>query len=141
MQVTNVKVAPVELGLRLPYQTARSPEIDRVTVVFVRVEARQGRIVWGCAALDEGLTGELFRLAKESGQQITQAQISPEALAELIGLVKEGAINQNTGKEVLGEMFAGGRSAREIVEERGLAQISDATALEQVVAKDLPPHR
>jgi aspartyl-tRNA(Asn)/glutamyl-tRNA(Gln) amidotransferase subunit B len=34
-------------------------------------------------------------------------------------------------------MFASGRSARQIVEERGLAQISDAAALERIVAQVL----
>ncbi len=60
MQITNVEVVPVELNLRLPYRTAYRPEqgVDRVTVVFVRVETRQGRTAWGCAAFDEGLTGE-----------------------------------------------------------------------------------
>jgi aspartyl-tRNA(Asn)/glutamyl-tRNA(Gln) amidotransferase subunit B len=64
-------------------------------------------------------------------------QVSPEALAELIGLVEDDTINTNTGKEVLGEMFASGRGARQIVEERGLAQISDTEALEQIVAQVL----
>jgi L-alanine-DL-glutamate epimerase-like enolase superfamily enzyme len=60
MQITNVQVVPVELNLRLPYRTAYQPEreIDRVTVVFVRVETRQGQIAWGCAAFDQNLTGE-----------------------------------------------------------------------------------
>ena len=58
MQITNVEVLPVELSLRLPYRTAYHPEIDRVTVVFVRIETRQGQVAWGCAAFDPALTGE-----------------------------------------------------------------------------------
>ena len=58
MQITHVEVVPVELSLCLPYRTAYQPEIDRVTVVFVRVETRQGQVAWGCAAFDPGLTGE-----------------------------------------------------------------------------------
>ncbi|MGD1995301.1 MAG: dipeptide epimerase [Anaerolineae bacterium] len=58
MQITNVEVIPVELKLRLPFRTAYQAEIDKVTVVFVRVDTRQGRVAWGCAAFDEGLTGE-----------------------------------------------------------------------------------
>jgi aspartyl-tRNA(Asn)/glutamyl-tRNA(Gln) amidotransferase subunit B len=83
------------------------------------------------------ITGALFGLMNESGQKIGDVRVTPEALAELIGLVESGAINANTGKEVLGEMFASGRGAREIVERRGLAQISDAGALEQAVAQVL----
>ncbi len=58
MQITNVEVIPVELSLRLPYRTACHPEIDRVTVVFVHIETRQGQIAWGCAAFDPTITGE-----------------------------------------------------------------------------------
>ena len=58
MQIANVEVIPVELRLRLPYRTAYHLEIDRVTVVFVHVETRQEQTAWGCAAFDEGLTGE-----------------------------------------------------------------------------------
>jgi len=83
------------------------------------------------------VTGELFRLMKESGREIGALPISPRALAELIGLVEEGSVNLNTGKEVLAEMFASGRGARQIVEQRGLAQISDAVALESIVAQVL----
>nr|HID13543.1 Asp-tRNA(Asn)/Glu-tRNA(Gln) amidotransferase GatCAB subunit B [Anaerolineae bacterium] len=83
------------------------------------------------------VTGELFRLMKETGREIGGVPVSPQALVELIGLVKDGVINLNTGKEVLAEMFASGRSARQIVEERGLAQISDAAALERIVAQVL----
>ena len=83
------------------------------------------------------ITGELFRLMKETEREIGAVPVSPRALVELIGLVKDGTINLNTGKEVLEEMFASGCSARQIVEERGLAQISDAAALERIVAQVL----
>ena len=58
MQITNVRVVPVELSLRLPHRTAYYSEIDRVAVVFVRIETRQGLVAWGCAASDPPLTGE-----------------------------------------------------------------------------------
>jgi aspartyl-tRNA(Asn)/glutamyl-tRNA(Gln) amidotransferase subunit B len=83
------------------------------------------------------VTGELFRLMNESGQQIDALPVSAQALAELIALVEDNTINTNTGKEVLAEMFTSGHSARQIVDERGLAQISDTAALEQIVAQVL----
>ena len=83
------------------------------------------------------ITGALFRLMKEAGQEIDTATVSPQSLADLIGLVEDGAINLSTGKEVLGEMFASGHNAQQIVEQRGLAQISDADALEKIVAQVL----
>jgi len=58
MQITNVEVVPVDLHLRLPYRTAYQTGIDQITAVFVRIDTRQGRSAWGCAAFDSGLTGE-----------------------------------------------------------------------------------
>jgi L-alanine-DL-glutamate epimerase-like enolase superfamily enzyme len=58
VQITNVQVTPVELSLRLPYRTAYHGEIDRVTVVFVQITTRQGKVAWGCAAFDPAITGE-----------------------------------------------------------------------------------
>ena len=83
------------------------------------------------------ITGELFRLMKETEQDIGAISVSFQALAELIGMVEDGTINANTGKQVLEEMFATGRSGRQIVEERGLAQISDTAALEKIVGQIL----
>lgn len=68
---------------------------------------------------------------------IEQIKVTPPALAELIDLVETGAINLNTGKRVLSEMLKSGESARAIVERQGLAQISDADALEALVTKVL----
>jgi L-alanine-DL-glutamate epimerase-like enolase superfamily enzyme len=59
VQITKVEVVPVELKLRLPYRTAAYPtEVQRVDTVFVRIDTRQGRVAWGCAAFDPTLTGE-----------------------------------------------------------------------------------
>ncbi len=59
MQLTHVEVVPVELDLRLPYRTATHPTgLERIGVVFVRFETRQGQTAWGCAAVDPALTGE-----------------------------------------------------------------------------------
>jgi aspartyl-tRNA(Asn)/glutamyl-tRNA(Gln) amidotransferase subunit B len=55
----------------------------------------------------------------------------PTALAELINLVESGKITAAVAKRVFVTMFDSGRSAGEIVAAEGLAQISDASAIEQ----------
>jgi aspartyl-tRNA(Asn)/glutamyl-tRNA(Gln) amidotransferase subunit B len=92
------------------------------------------------------MTGDLFGLmnqaATPSGDKISVAdlKVRPEALAELIGLVAKGEINQSTGKTVLAEMFQSGKSAAEIVQARGLKQVSDegliAELVQQVLAEN-----
>jgi aspartyl-tRNA(Asn)/glutamyl-tRNA(Gln) amidotransferase subunit B len=47
--------------------------------------------------------------------------------------VDKGTVSANTGKDVLGEMFRTGKSAPDIIAEKGLAQVSDTGAIEAVV--------
>lgn len=79
---------------------------------------------------------EVFRLMKANGianADIAGIRVRPQQLAELIGLVDRGAINNTTAKQVFEEMFAAGAGAQAIVEAKGLAQVSDAGALQQIV--------
>jgi len=89
------------------------------------------------------MTGDLFGLMNQaqipSGGNVTVAdlKVRPEALAELVGLVAAGEINQSTGKAVLSEMFQSGKGAAEIVEVRGLKQVSDESLLANLVKQVL----
>lgn len=89
------------------------------------------------------ITGELFRLLKAADMGIETAKITPEALAELLTLVENGTISIRIAKDICTEMFETGRSAAQIVKERGLVQISDAEELsrivEQVIAENPGP--
>ena len=79
------------------------------------------------------MTGELFRLLKEEETELDAIPVPATGLVELIALVEKGTITANSGKAVLREMFATGRPATAIVEEKGLAQISDEDALAAIV--------
>jgi aspartyl-tRNA(Asn)/glutamyl-tRNA(Gln) amidotransferase subunit B len=83
------------------------------------------------------LINVLFSLMNEYKQSIADIKVTPESLVELITLVDKTVINNNTAKEVLGEMFQSGRAAKEIVEAKGLAQISDESLLEETIAQIL----
>jgi aspartyl-tRNA(Asn)/glutamyl-tRNA(Gln) amidotransferase subunit B len=54
-----------------------------------------------------------------------------------VRVIGEGQINLSTGKEVLGEMFASGKLAGEIVATRGLKQVSDQGRIAELVAETL----
>ena len=83
------------------------------------------------------MINSLFSLMNEHKQEIDRIRVTPAGLVELISLVEAETINQNTGKEVLAEMFRGGEPAPAIVAARGLAQISDADALAPIVSQVL----
>ena len=80
---------------------------------------------------------EVMRLLSETGTSVGACALTPAALSELVALVDEGVINGPTAKELLPEVFAKGGSPRSIVNERGLAQVSDVSALEAFIAQAL----
>jgi aspartyl-tRNA(Asn)/glutamyl-tRNA(Gln) amidotransferase subunit B len=63
--------------------------------------------------------------------------VTAAALAELIRIYSRGEINSGTATVVLSEMFATGRNPSAIVEERGLRQVSDESAISRWVAETL----
>ncbi len=81
------------------------------------------------------VTVEIFRRLKEDNAEIASIKVAPAALAELIGLVRAGAVNQTAAKEIFGVLWAQGGSPAQIAAERGLGQISDTAALEKAVAE------
>ncbi len=88
-------------------------------------------------SLANWIVGELFALANLAGESTDRLKVRPQALAELVGLVERGEINQATGKQVLAEMYSSGKSAAEIVTGGGLKQVSDANLIARVVAEAL----
>ena len=66
-----------------------------------------------------------------------QPSDGPDAkeLLELVALIEAGTISSNAAKEVLEEMVTSGTSAKEIVASKGMQQISDTGALEELVKK------
>jgi aspartyl-tRNA(Asn)/glutamyl-tRNA(Gln) amidotransferase subunit B len=72
-------------------------------------------------------------LAYLNESEASPAELAPEMLAELVGLVAGGTISRNQAKDVLAESLREMKWPREIVETRGLAQVSDESALAAVV--------
>ena len=83
------------------------------------------------------LTTEVFRLmnaAEIERDAIESIPLSAQRFAGLLALVQAGTINQSTArKQVLPEMWTSGKDARQIVDERGLAQVSDADLIGDIV--------
>ncbi len=84
-------------------------------------------------AASNWVMGELLRLMNAAGETPARVRIRPPGLAGLIKLVDAGTINVSTAKAVFETMFASGRSADEIVQAEGLAQVNDEDALIAIV--------
>ena len=75
------------------------------------------------------ITGEIFGWMNQSGETITSLKVRPETLGGLLQMIESGEINQTTGKTVLTEMLQSGQSAQDIVDARGLRQVSDSAQI------------
>jgi aspartyl-tRNA(Asn)/glutamyl-tRNA(Gln) amidotransferase subunit B len=83
------------------------------------------------------LLGEVSRIMNATSSDVEQfrSRVSPEQLCRLITSIQSGTINAAMAKSVLDEMFNTGKSATDIISERGLSQISDTGALETEVTR------
>ncbi|RED50914.1 Asp-tRNA(Asn)/Glu-tRNA(Gln) amidotransferase subunit GatB [Aestuariispira insulae] len=76
---------------------------------------------------------ELFGRLNKAGKDITDSPVSPENLGNLLSLISDNTISGKIAKEVFNEMFETGKDAKDIVEEKGLKQITDTGAIEAIV--------
>lgn len=81
------------------------------------------------------IMGDFARLLNENDISIDESKISEENLASLIDLIDKGTISSKIAKTVFEEMFNTGKEAKQIVEEKGLVQISDEGAIKEIVEK------
>jgi aspartyl-tRNA(Asn)/glutamyl-tRNA(Gln) amidotransferase subunit B len=85
-------------------------------------------------AVSNWMMGELMRLLKADGQEIESCPIKPDKLAGMIKMINEGVISIKIAKTVFEEMYRSGKDADIIVQEKGLVQVSDTGAIEQIIA-------
>jgi aspartyl-tRNA(Asn)/glutamyl-tRNA(Gln) amidotransferase subunit B len=81
------------------------------------------------------IVGDFTRLLNITGIEIDKSKTTPQYLVQMLDLVDTGTISGPAAKEVFEEMFHTGKSPDAIVAEKGLTQISDATAIEGMVRK------
>ncbi|MEW5736111.1 MAG: Asp-tRNA(Asn)/Glu-tRNA(Gln) amidotransferase subunit GatB [Thermodesulfobacteriota bacterium] len=79
------------------------------------------------------ITGPLFSVMNQKGVGIGDVPVRAEALAQLIGLTDSGVISGKIAKTVFDLILETGRQPRDIVEEKGLTQVSDSSELEAAV--------
>jgi aspartyl-tRNA(Asn)/glutamyl-tRNA(Gln) amidotransferase subunit B len=83
------------------------------------------------------IAGEFMRYINDLNIDVTIIPIPAENLAKLIDLVTDKSISGNAGKTILGELFRNGGKPEEIVKEKGLAQVSDESFIQEIVTKVL----
>ena len=86
------------------------------------------------------IMGEIAAYLKEEHKEIIETKLTPENLVELIALIEKNTISNNIGKQIIVDMMKDGTKASEIVEKRGLSQISDEGAIKEVCEKVAAAH-
>jgi aspartyl-tRNA(Asn)/glutamyl-tRNA(Gln) amidotransferase subunit B len=80
---------------------------------------------------------EVLRVVGETKVRMDQFPISPERLAALLGLAREGVISGKIAKDVFGEMLTSSDDPAQLVRSKGLTQVSDPAAIEEAVERVL----
>jgi aspartyl-tRNA(Asn)/glutamyl-tRNA(Gln) amidotransferase subunit B len=78
---------------------------------------------------------EVLRLSNEQALPLSRLPISPDNLASLCRLLKDGKASNQAGRKVFKHMVETGDSAEKALDLLGLAQISDPKELEPLVQK------
>jgi aspartyl-tRNA(Asn)/glutamyl-tRNA(Gln) amidotransferase subunit B len=79
------------------------------------------------------IRSELLRELENAGLTAAKSPIPAVEVGALVRMIDEGTISGKQGKDVLVEMFATGKSAGAIVEERGLVQVSDTGEIDRII--------
>lgn len=108
--------------------TSSRPLADYFEIV-VKESACEARI---CA---NWVTGDLLAALNRSGLEISDSPVSHERLAGLLARISDDTISGKIAKQVFEEMWQGTASADEIIEAKGLKQITDTGAIEAIIDK------
>lgn len=81
------------------------------------------------------LTTDVRKLLAENNISITECEISPENFAEFVSLIHLGKISSRGAKDLLPEMLRRGVDPHNLIEEKGLGQVSDESELNVAVEK------
>jgi aspartyl-tRNA(Asn)/glutamyl-tRNA(Gln) amidotransferase subunit B len=79
------------------------------------------------------MAGELARALNTAGEAIEQARVAAKDLADLIHAVREDRVTLNSAKKAFQDAYSAGKTPLEIVEEKGLQQVSDDSAIAAIV--------
>ncbi|MDO9574424.1 MAG: Asp-tRNA(Asn)/Glu-tRNA(Gln) amidotransferase subunit GatB, partial [Candidatus Contubernalis sp.] len=77
--------------------------------------------------------GELSMHMNAAGLDFSTIKITPEHLVEMLEMLKLGKISGKMAKNVFAQMFKSGEKAHQVVEEKGMEQISDQGVLEEII--------
>ena len=77
--------------------------------------------------------GDLFATLNRLGKKITESPVSPENLGRMVDLINDNTISGRIAKDVFQFMAEEGKDPDTIIEEKGLKQVTDTSAIEKII--------
>ncbi len=101
---------------------------------WLQIEKQANDGKYGSAAAN-WILGNFLAVLNEHGILPQDSKVTPENFAELIKLIRQGKVSNLAAKDVFAKMFATGEDPSNILDELGLAQVSDEGLILDVVKK------
>ncbi len=79
------------------------------------------------------IMGDLLRELKKDDRDIEECPVTPQHLASMLKMIKDGVISGKIAKTVFEEMYQSGKEPEKIVREKGLVQLTDSGEIQRVI--------
>ena len=91
--------------------------------------------IGGCSPknISNWVLADVSKYMNETGKDVAETPLTAGLLCEIISLIEQNKISNSSGKIIFEEIMAGNTDIGKIIEEKGLAQISDNSAIEKIV--------
>ncbi len=124
--ISDFKLTPSEAQLLTSEQTLAN--------YFERIVAKSKS---SAKMIHSWIAGEFMRYMNDSGLALEEINLPAEKFAQLIDMVNDKTIGASAGKTVLTELLTKGGDPEQIVKEKNLAQLTDVSAIQELVTKIL----
>ncbi|HJL66050.1 MAG TPA: Asp-tRNA(Asn)/Glu-tRNA(Gln) amidotransferase subunit GatB [Arenicellales bacterium] len=79
------------------------------------------------------INGEIAARLNRQNLTISDSPVTPDLLSKLIQRIADGTLSGNTAKEVFSALWEGERDVDQVIDDKGLKQITDSGAIESIV--------
>jgi aspartyl-tRNA(Asn)/glutamyl-tRNA(Gln) amidotransferase subunit B len=86
------------------------------------------------------ITQDIAAYLNNNKLAIAEIALTPTFLAELVTMIEKGTISGKIAKDILPELLTEGGSAKELVEKKGLIQVSDPKEIERIIDEVIAAH-
>ena len=83
------------------------------------------------------MTGELFAYLNKKNVSLVESSVTVKKIADLIDLISDGTLSNRQAKEIFEVYLEGSKSAKELISEKGIIQISDEKELSNLIVSVL----